>query len=205
MTEAALFDWAAEALQRASSLNRLEARGALRLALKRVGLDPGSLTRQELTSLLRGPLVKDLEERHLQDADGICRSILGELSSARLVGALQGPAGVTRADVEVPSVFDWVADAVQRQTGLGRLEARGTVRVALKEGGLTAEELTKRQAAVVLTQLLPAHLGARVKVDAAGVCAAIAAELVSAEVRPGTAASETPAEVFDRLGSRAPA
>jgi hypothetical protein len=202
MSETTLFDWAAEALQRASSLSRLEARGALRLALKRVGLDPGNLTRQELTGLLRGPLVKDLEERHLPDADGICKSILGELSSARLVGVLPGPVA---GKVEAPSVFDWVADAVQRQTGLGRLEARGTVRVALKEGGLTAEELTKRQAAVVLAQLLPAHLRARVSVDADGVCAAIAAELLGAEVRGETAGGETPAEVFDRLGSRAPA
>lgn len=95
-------------------------------------------------------------------------------------------------------VFELVCNELEQRSTMNRLEARGTVRLALKESGLDPASVTAVQMAVVLKKVLPGELERR-RVDAAeGVCAAISHQLSSAAVASGT--GETPEAVFARLG-----
>jgi len=77
-----LFDWVAEALERNSTLNRLEARGTMRVALRLAGLDPARLGPRELAALLETRLARDLEGRGIAGAGEICRRLQRELMEA---------------------------------------------------------------------------------------------------------------------------
>ena len=48
------------------------------------------------------------------------------------------------------SIFDLVAEKLEECTALEKLEARGTVRIALSEAGLDARSVTRHQMAVML-------------------------------------------------------
>lgn len=93
--------------------------------------------------------------------------------------------------------FDWVCNALEQRSSLDRLEARGTVRIALKEAGLDSRSLTPEQMKVVLEKVLPKELGSRGVEDAQGVCSALAREVLSVDA--GSSSGETPEEVFRRL------
>lgn len=96
------------------------------------------------------------------------------------------------------SIFDQVAAALESRTTLDKLEARGTLRLALKEAGLSADSVTVDQIRVVIEKVLPGELEAR-GIDApARVCAQLAAEArnIEATADPAVASPET---VFARL------
>jgi len=98
------------------------------------------------------------------------------------------------------AAFDFVCGELERGTSLDRLEARGTVRLALKEAGLEARSVSPDQIAVVVEKLLPSELEARGIGDAAALCARIRSGLGSV-ARDATV--ETPDAVFQRLGGSA--
>ena len=93
--------------------------------------------------------------------------------------------------------FDFVCAQLEAGTSLGRLEARGTVRLALKQGGLEARSITPDQMAVVVARILPEELATRGVEDSAGLCASIGAGLQNLEAGD---VGETPDAVFQRLG-----
>jgi hypothetical protein len=95
------------------------------------------------------------------------------------------------------SLFDFVCSALERETELDRLAARGTVRLALKQAGLEAGAVSAEQMAVVLERVLPRELSARGVGDSAAVCARLRGGLAG---RSFAAGAETPDEVFRRLG-----
>ncbi|MDH3520404.1 MAG: hypothetical protein OEM49_08090 [Myxococcales bacterium] len=78
----ALFDFAAERLEQHSSLDRLEARGTLRIALKIVGLDLATLSGEQLAVVFEQVLPGELEKRGVEGAASICRTVLKEVASA---------------------------------------------------------------------------------------------------------------------------
>ena len=93
--------------------------------------------------------------------------------------------------------FTHVCETLEARTGLGRLEVRGTVRLALKKAGLDAASVTLREMAVLVDKVLPAELRAR-GVDAPEtVCSELRSSLSS--LPQDRAARETPESVFDRL------
>jgi hypothetical protein len=95
--------------------------------------------------------------------------------------------------------FAHVCETLERRTPLNRLEARGTVRLALKEAGLEPGSVTARQMSVVLERIMPRELSARGIGDADAICRDLVhslAALPSAEV-------ETPESIFGRLGGGA--
>jgi len=55
--------------------------------------------------------------------------------------------------------FDHACETLERKTKLSRLEARGTVRLALKAAGLDAGRVTARQMGVVFERIMPGELG----------------------------------------------
>lgn len=93
--------------------------------------------------------------------------------------------------------FDWVCSELEQRTSLDRLEARGTVRIALKEAGLDSRSLTPEQMKVVLEKVLPKELGTRGVDDPEGVCRGLASGIM--QIDAGSSSGETPEEVFRRL------
>lgn len=93
--------------------------------------------------------------------------------------------------------FDWVCSELEQRTSLDRLEARGTVRISLKEAGLDPRNLAPEQMKVVLEKVLPKELGTRGVEDPEGVCRGLASEVL--RIDAGSGGGETPEEVFRRL------
>jgi hypothetical protein len=91
-----------------------------------------------------------------------------------------------------------MCNELEQATSLDRLEARGTVRLTLRQAGLEARSVNSEQLAVVIERLLPAELRAR-GIDEPELCAEFSRALQSVEV--ASAAHEAPEEVFRRLGN----
>jgi hypothetical protein len=95
--------------------------------------------------------------------------------------------------------FDWACDALERESSLNRLEARGTVRLALRQAGLESKSVTPEQIAIVFDKLLPQELVARSIGDAERICTRIAS--AARELDPGDGSdTDSPEAVFSRLG-----
>jgi hypothetical protein len=93
--------------------------------------------------------------------------------------------------------FERTCALLERETSFDRLEARGTVRLALKASGLDPRSVSPDQMAVVVGKLLTGELASRGVEDADRVCTALGAELAGLEP---ASATETPEAVFARLG-----
>lgn len=93
--------------------------------------------------------------------------------------------------------FDLVCDQLEAGTSLERLEARGTVRLALKTAGLEARSVTPEQMSVVVSRILPDELATRGVEGASSLCESISADLKNLE---GGDVRETPDAIFRRLG-----
>jgi hypothetical protein len=100
------------------------------------------------------------------------------------------------------SPFDYVCERLERSSALSSLEARGTVRLALKRAGFDARSVSAEELAVVVTKVLPEELKARAIDDADGVCERLVTELAGGGFRSG-ADDDAPESVFRRLGGGA--
>jgi hypothetical protein len=98
------------------------------------------------------------------------------------------------------SLFDIAAERLEESAGMDRLAARGTLRLALKEAGLDVENLTISQLRVVFEKLMPGELEARGVGDAAATCEAVVRDIESAASAADLKASNSPDEIFERLG-----
>jgi hypothetical protein len=67
-------------------------------------------------------------------------------------------------------LFERVCNELETRTGLSLIEARGTVRIALKEAGLEPNQVSRNQMMVVLAKVLPHELLARGIEDGHAVC-----------------------------------
>jgi hypothetical protein len=92
--------------------------------------------------------------------------------------------------------FTHVSEALENQTGLDRLSARGTVRLLLKKAGLEPASVTPHEMSVVVEKILPGELEARGVDSAELVCNALRASLARLPRQEG---GETPEAVFERL------
>lgn len=81
---------------------------------------------------------------------------------------------------------------------MDRLQARGTVRLALKQAGLDPASVTPREMSVVVGKILPAELDARGVAASESICRELGASLATL---PRDQAAETPESVFGRLAS----
>lgn len=97
------------------------------------------------------------------------------------------------------SVFDWVSQELERRTAMRLIEARGTVRLVLKQAGLEAATVTATQMQVVLIRLMPKALAARHVDDAEALCGELARHVHDATVDQ-PAPAESAYDVFRRLG-----
>ncbi len=79
MTDSAAFDLVCQYLEAQSSLDRLEARGTVRLALKEAGLDARSVSPDEMKVIVQRVLPKELEQRGVGAGESICSNLAGSL------------------------------------------------------------------------------------------------------------------------------
>jgi hypothetical protein len=98
------------------------------------------------------------------------------------------------------ALFDLAADSLEQHSSFDRLEARGTLRIALKAAGLTSGNLTGAQLQVVFEQLMPGELDSRGVIDMQDVCVAVIADLVSAGGAAAGTGTTSPDDIFRRLG-----
>ncbi len=75
-----LFDIAAETLERNTNLDRLAARGTLRIALKEAGLDANKLTIPQLRATFEKLMPKELDARGVGDAEEKCKTSMDEIA-----------------------------------------------------------------------------------------------------------------------------
>jgi hypothetical protein len=96
--------------------------------------------------------------------------------------------------------FESACAELERTTSLGRLEARGTIRLVLKRAGLEARSVGAREIAVAIEKLLPGELRALGVDDLDAACGALASGLEGLQSTDLEAGADTPEEVFRRLG-----
>ncbi len=97
------------------------------------------------------------------------------------------------------SVFDFVADELEKRSDLEKLEARGTIRLALKSAGFNPREVSPEQMAVVLEQVMPGELRPRGVDDPDRLCGELAVAVKAFQPVGGDAAGASPEDVFRRL------
>jgi hypothetical protein len=93
--------------------------------------------------------------------------------------------------------FSTLCEELESSSTLDRLEARGTVRLALKQAGLEAGTVTASQLVVVVEKIMPDELRTRGIDEADSVCAQL---VTSLKAMPDEEGSESPEAVFKRLG-----
>lgn len=97
-------------------------------------------------------------------------------------------------------VFEVVAEGIERDTSLDRLEARGTLRLALKASGLEPRDITAEQMQVVLRRVLPEQLATRGVSDGSDLCERLVAAVAAADTGEKSA-DDSPDAIFARLGA----
>ena len=98
-------------------------------------------------------------------------------------------------------LFDFTAERLEHHTGFSQLEARGTLRIALKAAGLVPKNLTRAQLAVVFEQVMPKELDSRGVSNMLDVCIAVLADLASPDGDAADASATSPDEIFSRLAN----
>ena len=97
------------------------------------------------------------------------------------------------------SLFESVAAELQKRSNLENLEARGTIRLALKASGLTVREVTREQMIVVIDQIMPRELRVRGVENPETVCGELSQAVKGVEVEEGKSTGTSPEDVFRRL------
>lgn len=96
------------------------------------------------------------------------------------------------------AAFDSLAQALEEHTALSRIEARGTLRLAMKEAGVDPGRLTIEQIEAVMRKVMPGELAARAIDNGQEICESIAAE-ANLHVDDATG-GYSPEDSFFRLG-----
>jgi hypothetical protein len=115
--------------------------------------------------------------------------------------ALTAPTALTQRQggFDMETVFDFVADELEKRTDLEKLEARGTIRLALKAAGFNPREVSPEQMAVVLEQVMPGELRPRGIDDPDSLCSDLAIAVKSFQPVGGDTSAASPEDVFRRL------
>ena len=74
-----LFDVASEKLEGSTDMDRLAARGTLRIALKEAGLDAHKLTIPQLRAVFEKLMPKELDARGVSDPAVTCKAAIDEI------------------------------------------------------------------------------------------------------------------------------
>lgn len=97
------------------------------------------------------------------------------------------------------SRFDVAAQKLEQHTGFSQLEARGTLRIAVKSAGLDPKSLTLGKLGAVFEKLMPGELERRGVSDIAGACAAVMRNLENVPIAATDSSSSNPDDILHRL------
>ncbi len=100
------------------------------------------------------------------------------------------------------TLFEFIAAQLEERTQLDKLEARGTLRIALKEAGLDPRAVTSEQMAVMLAKTMPKELVTRGVEAADELCRGLISVLKGFSVAAPDRQQESPEDVFRRPGGR---
>jgi hypothetical protein len=98
------------------------------------------------------------------------------------------------------ALFDIAGERLEGSTGMDRLAARGTLRIALKKAGLDPQSLTLSQLRAVFEKLMPRELEARGVADPVAASKAAIDGIASDANEADLAEATSPDEIFKRLG-----
>jgi len=96
MADSEVFEQVCGELERATSLNRLEVRGTVRIALRDAGLDSRSVRPDQMTVVLQKVLPAALASRGIADGERACSAIVRALLSAPAGAAHESPEDIFR-------------------------------------------------------------------------------------------------------------
>jgi len=81
MADGRAFDHVCAELESTTSLDRLAARGTVRLALKGAGLDPAKTTADQMRVVVQRVLPGELATRGVSDTEAVCKAIFESLGA----------------------------------------------------------------------------------------------------------------------------
>lgn len=87
MGQLSVFEWVCDELERRTSLNRLQARGTVRIAAGQVVQEAENTNRTEMIQVLYHLMPKELELRGFDDGQELCRELAEDLQRVRLTQA----------------------------------------------------------------------------------------------------------------------
>lgn len=96
-------------------------------------------------------------------------------------------------------LFDIAAEKLEDSTDMDRLEARGTLRLALKEAGLDVKQVTLTELQVVFERLMPKELTARGVDDASSTCKTVMVRISDTAGAEGLATAQSADNILERL------
>jgi hypothetical protein len=79
MADTEAFDFVCSQLESRTALDRLAARGTVRIALKQAGLDPRSVTPEQMAVVMEKVMPNELASRGVQGGAGICSEIAAKV------------------------------------------------------------------------------------------------------------------------------
>jgi hypothetical protein len=94
MSDRTPFDVLSEAIEAHTTLNRLESRGTVRIALKEAGLDARSVTASQLVVVIERLLPRHFQERGIPDPEAVCRTIAAPLAGTASAEASESPEAI---------------------------------------------------------------------------------------------------------------
>ncbi len=83
MANGEAFDHVCAELESTTSLDRLAARGTVRLALKGAGIDPARITAAQMQIVVMRVLPKELSSRGVESAEAVCDAIVASLGAVQ--------------------------------------------------------------------------------------------------------------------------
>jgi hypothetical protein len=94
MADSAAFEAACARLEQGGALDRLAARGTIRLVLKEAGLEPKTVTGRELTVVVERLLPAALSARGVAEPEALCASIVRALAGVENRTGDDSPAAI---------------------------------------------------------------------------------------------------------------
>jgi hypothetical protein len=94
VAEPTTFDFVCDELERETSLDRLEARGTVRIAAKNAGLDPNTATPKELAVVVEKVLPKELATRGVDRSEAICEALAKRVAIRHAGAARETPEAI---------------------------------------------------------------------------------------------------------------
>ncbi|MDJ0787097.1 MAG: hypothetical protein QNK05_09855 [Myxococcota bacterium] len=94
MADSQAFEFVCDQLEEKSSLDRLAARGTVRIALKQAGLEARSVTPDQMSVVVERLLPAELTSRGVEGVDELCSALRDGLGSVSSADAAETPDAV---------------------------------------------------------------------------------------------------------------